>query len=570
MLTPIGISDFRTLIEYRDPFGNPYLFIDKSLLVKKILSDSHVILITRPRRFGKTLNMSLLHHFFAKEVMGHSTHHLFENLEIFKHKNFMQYQGKYPVIFFTFKDIKGENFEQAYSDLKELIKKIYKEHEQAIYDSKTLTENDKLDYQAIIMREASDALIKVSLYNLTQYLTKAYGVKPIVLIDEYDTPIQAAYVHKYYKSMLELMRSFLSAGLKDNSYLEKAILTGILKVSKESIFSGLNHLSVYTLLDSRYGEFFGFTKSEVSHLFHKAEINNTLEEVTEWYNGYHAGELTIFNPWSIINYIKEKGTLKPYWINTSDNAILKNLFIQSSLGFKIQFETLFQEGTIEKLINENFSFESLEKNESALWTLFLMTGYLTIISTQKTEQGSFCTLDITNKEVKGLLKTIIGEWLSGMDDATLFNHFLNEFLKGNVTYFEEHLKNILLQTCSIHDLSGKNPEKFYHGFLLGLLSGIDTKQYRIDSNKEAGLGRYDILIAPYNPNQLAIIIELKSLNNDNQQALQDSAAHALLQIESKKYHQSTALHQTKQLLKIGIAFSGKKLAIAHTTEIQRY
>lgn len=416
MITPIGISNFRTLIEYKDSHGRPYLFIDKSMFVKEIVNGTHVTLITRPRRFGKTLNLSLLHHFFAKTVNEKPTRHLFKHLEIAKHPDYIKYQGQYPVIFLSFKDIKGETFEQAYLDLKELIKKIYKEHKPAIDAANILTEIDQADYQAILMREAPDALIKVSLQNLTEYLTKAYGAKPIILIDEYDAPIQTAYIHHYYKKMVDFIRVFLGASLKDNPYLEKAVLTGILRVSKESIFSGLNHLKVYTLLHGRYGEFFGFTEQEVVKLLEKSHLMPTLQEVAAWYNGYQAGEFVLYNPWSIINYIEEKGKFQAYWVNTSDNALLKTLFIQSPNSFKIQFEALFQEKTVEKFISENFVFEYLESNENALWALFLMSGYLKTTHIQTNSQGAICQLAIPNQEVKELLQTFIAEWLSGIDN----------------------------------------------------------------------------------------------------------------------------------------------------------
>ncbi len=574
MITPIGVSDFRTLIEYKDLNGNPYLFIDKSMIVAEILFSPHVTLITRPRRFGKTLNMSLLHHFFSKEVMGKPTGHLFKNLEISKHPRCMQYQGKYPIIFLSFKEIKGNHFEKAYEDLKEIIRQAYKEHERTIYESINLTESDKEDYLAILNRKASDSLINISLKNLTQYLTKVYGVKPIILIDEYDTPIQTAYLNKYYAQMVELMKGFLGYGLKDNPYLEKAVLTGILRVSKESIFSDLNHLKVYTLLDRRYGEFFGFTEQEVITLLEKSKLissnkeqgsqdSQSLQEVRSWYNGYQAGDLVIYNPWSIINYIEEKGKLKSYWVNTSANALIKTILIKSPNTFKIELEALFQGKTVEKLISEHFVFEYLDSNENALWSLLFMSGYLKATPIQTVSQGSICQLSIPNKEVSDLFQTFIAEWLSGVNNSLLFNHFLSELLQGEMEHFEERLQNILLVTCSVHDVKGKNPEKFYHGFLLGLLSGIDKRHYTIDSNKEAGFGRFDIIIAPILPQQLGIIIELKSIEQESPIALKKAAIDALHQIEALQYDKTALLKHTSRLLKIGIAFSAKELAIVH-------
>lgn len=562
MNIPIGISDFRTLIEYRNAAGIPYLFIDKSMFVKEILDGEYVTLITRPRRFGKTLNLSLLRYFFAKTVKDKPTKHLFEHLEIAKHMHYMEYQGKYPVIFLSFKNMKGETFEQTYADFKELIRAIYDEHKQVIYASKTLTESDAADYQAILMREASDALINISLQNLTRYLTKAYGEKTIILIDEYDAPIQTAYVKHYYKEMVDFIRSFLGAALKDNLDLEKAVLTGILRISKESIFSDLNNVSVHSILHRKYGEFFGFTETEVGALLEKTHLSHTAKKVAAWYNGYQVDDWVIYNPWSIMNYINSNGEFRPYWVNTSDNILLKMLFVQSGIGFKIQFEDLLQKKTVEKLIEEDFVFGYLDSNENALWNLFLMAGYLKITAIQNTEEGPVCQLAIPNQEVWGLLKKFIAQWLSGTNDSLMFKSFLTELLRGNIERFEERLQNILLVTCSVYDVKGKNPEKFYHGLLLGLLSGIDQKYYVIDSNKEAGMGRYDIIIAPKMPNQLGIIMELKSIEQDDHAILKEAATEALNQIETRQYHQTSFLTQAAHCLKIGIAFSGKELSIA--------
>ena len=564
MKPPIGISDFRKLIEFKDSKGDPYLFVDKSLFVKEIIEDpSNVILITRPRRFGKTLNMSLLHHFFAKELDNKPTAQLFENLKISSYKEFMKYQGKSPVIFLTFKDIKSSNFESAYAALYKLIRSVYEEHEYVLNDTK-LTDRQKERFNLILNEQASESDVKSSLSDLTFFVYQYYGVKPIVLIDEYDTPIHTAYLEKYYKEMITFMREFLGSGLKDNSYLERAVLSGILRISKESLFSGLNNLKVYTLLNSRYGEHFGFTDEEVQQLLERTELSNTRTEVATWYNGYQAGGDTIlYNPWSIVNYIQEQGKFRPYWVNTSDNALIKNLLIQSSNAFKTQFESLLLGNAIEKLINENVAFDHLENNESALWTLLLMSGYLKVTSIKETDQGPLCLLEVPNKEVRGLYRNFFAEWLSGVNDAMVFNNFLNEFLIGNMASFEENLKRILLQTCSVYDVKGKNPEKFYHGFILGLISGIDNNLYVIESNKESGLGRYDIIVAPKDPARLGIILEIKSISQDTPEAIKAAAEEAVQQINSHQYDQTTLLKNVKNSLKIGIAFSGKELAISY-------
>jgi hypothetical protein len=306
------------------------------------------------------------------------------------------------------------------------------------------------------------------------------------------------------------MREFLGAGLKDNTHLNKAVLTGILRISKESLFSGLNNIKVYSLLNTHYSNYFGFTEKDVEQLLNKSNLNDDVELVKDWYNGYQAGDTVLYNPWSIVNYIREKGKLSPYWVNTGDNTLIKNLLIGSSIDFKSQLEKLLQGQAIERIINESIIFDQLENSEGALWTLLLMAGYLKVASLQETGQGPLCLLEIPNKEVKDLYKTIIAEWLSGVDDVSIFNDFLKNLLHGNMDAFERHLEKIMLQTVSVHDLGSKLPEKFYHGFMLGLISGIDQKHYQISSNRESGYGRFDIIIIPKDSKKLGIIIEVKT------------------------------------------------------------
>lgn len=571
MQVPIGISDFRELIETRDAAGRPYLFVDKSLLIQDMIADLiKVKLITRPRRFGKTLNMSMLHHFFAKTINGKPTEHLFKGLNIAKYPQYMKYQGQYPVIFLSFKDIKSGSFKSAYEDICTLLSHAYEQHEHVLSDSK-LTENQKNKYNAIITRTAPETDIRNALKDLTFYLEQGYGAKPIVLIDEYDTPIQTAYVKNYYDDMVTFMREFLGAGLKDNSHLERAILTGVLRVSKESLFSGLNNIDTYSLLDSRYGEYFGFTEKEVKHLLDNATLANNLEQVKRWYNGYQCGDAVVYNPWSIVNYVNKQGALGSYWVNTSDNALIKDWIANSSTIFKAQFESLLQDGAIQMLINEHVAFTDLKTHESTIWTLLLMSGYLKAIRVQSNNDNavqdgtdnSLCQLKIPNQEIKILYARLIAEWLSGVNNATVFNTFLNNLLSGNMENIEDHLQRMMLQTFSVHDIKGKNPEKFYHGFMLGLIASINQEQYKIDSNKESGLGRYDIMLIPNDKNKLGVIFEIKSIDDNSIKDLIEAANEAIKQIDEKQYHAMLLQHHIKRHLKIGIAFKGKALAMRY-------
>jgi hypothetical protein len=413
--------------------------------------------------------------------------------------------------------------------------------------------------------KAPEVDIKYGLKNLTTYLHQHYGTKTKILIDEYDTPIQNAYLEKYYDQMIKFMRSFLGEALKDNARLESAILTGILRVSKESLFSDLNNVEIYSLLDSRYGEYFGFTEEEVIQLLEKSNRSDSLQEVRQWYNGYQCGEVTVYNPWSIIHFVT-KGLLQSYWVNTSSNALIKEQIRKSDINFQEAFETLLIGNSIPGLIIEDFAFNDLESGISAVWTLFLMAGYIKAISHENVNLGSQCQLAIPNQEVRNLYQRFIFEWLSGSNNAIKFNNFLQNLLKGKIEDFSDHLRQLMLVMFSVHDVkgSGKNPEKFFHGFMLGLLAGVDHTDYAIDSNKEAGLGRYDILIVPRkDSNRLGIIIEIKNIKDGNasQKKLTTMANQALAQIDRRKYKHAILLQPNQPLLNIGICFNGKEVAV---------
>ena len=395
---PIGSSDFKKIID-----GN-FDFVDKSLLIKELLEDdAEVILITRPRRFGKTLNMSMLRYFFADKVKTEPTKNLFNSLKITKHPKYMAFQGKHPVIFLSLKDIKESSYETMYARFCKVISDLYSDY-RYLLDTQ-LYEDKKTIYNSILNQQATPANIIDSLKDLTEYLFNHHKQKPIVLIDEYDTPVQSGYDNKYYDKVINLFRNFLSSALKDNPYLYKSVLTGILRISRESLFSGLNNLKVYSFLHEKYGEYFGFTEEEVSKLLFEAKIENKAKEIKNWYNGYQIGNHVLYNPWSIVNCISEKGITKSYWIHTSDNSLIKNLLVESSLAFKDCFEVLLRGGKIERVINENFVFSDLDKNqESAVWSLLLTTGYLKIVSYKETNQGSLCQLSIPNQEIKNFYR----------------------------------------------------------------------------------------------------------------------------------------------------------------------
>jgi hypothetical protein len=564
---PIGYDNFRDVIDQK------LTFVDKSLFIKEFLDDkgTQVALITRPRRFGKTLNLSMLHHFFAANVHGKPTKELFSGLKIMQQDSqYLQHQGKYPVIALSFKDVKDGEFKSAYANLTRLLSRTYKEHI-FVLESPKLTSEQKYSFEAILKSKADESQVRSSLLDLTDCLYQHYGEKAILLLDEYDTPIQSGYAHGYYDKIVEVMRHLFSAGLKSNPYLYRAVLTGILRISKESLFSGLNNLKVYSVLNHKYSEYFGFTEAEVNSLFAQANLKNDPEQIKEWYNGYKVGDIVIYNPWSIVNCIQEQGVLKPYWVNTSDNTLVKDLLIQSSTQFKHEFELLLEGKVVEQFIDENFVFAELKGNEAAVWSLLLMTGYLKVVSSQETSQGTLCQLQIPNQEIRNLYRKIIEQWLSNGKGVQWYNEFLNHLLTGNVEGFKDSLGNIMLQTISVHDIS-RDPEAFYQGLMIGLTASLDKSDYEKKSNRESGYGRYDIVIIPKDIKKLAIILELKSIKPPKKEKnlesrLQQEAKEALTQIDHNKYTAELKQRGIRNVLKIGLAFRGKEFRVEAKREL---
>lgn len=368
---PIGYDDFSEILDHKLDF------IDKSLFIKDILDNetTKAIVLTRPRRFGKTFNLSLLHHFLAPTAYSKSTQSLFDQLNIAHCGNgYMQHQGKYPVISITFKDIKDTTFETALKSLCVIFQMLYTEHSYLL-TSPQLQTHEKLAYQKFLESDLTDideARLKFALKQLIQWLYQHHGIKPWLLIDEYDTPIYAAHLNKYYNEMIDFMRGLFGSALKNNPYLYKAVITGILRIAKERLFSGVNNLEVYSVLRDEYSQYFGFTEKEVDGILTKSNLVEKTAEIKAWYNGYQFGNTTIYNPWSIVNCLKQKGKTQPYWINTSSNDLIKDLLKQAPLQFKTEFEALMQGNTTEQLIDENIVFSDLERNPAAVWSLLLM------------------------------------------------------------------------------------------------------------------------------------------------------------------------------------------------------
>jgi len=405
MQLPIGYDNFAKIIE------NKLDFIDKSLLIKELLDNVYeVILITRPRRFGKTLNLSMLEHFFAAQAYGRLTAGLFDGLNISRcGENYLQHQGKYPVIFITFKDIKDGRYESAYANLCQLHSAVYREHEYLL-QSDQLSDADKEQFELILRGQPGEEKIRWALKDLCYYLYRHYGERVWLLIDEYDTPLQAAYFHGYLPPMLELMRGIFGSALKTNSYLKKGVLTGILKIAKENLFSGLNNLGAYSLLNSKYGQYFGFTEEEMTDILKKSGLENRSKEIRDWYNGYQVGDIVVYNPWSIAKCVESNGDLQPYWVNTSGNELIKQLLAQSDETVKEDFQQILNEQPIEATINPNIVFNDLGQNRDSLYSLLLLSGYLKAIRCEQQDLEYNCLLSPPNREVFILYRSVIVSW----------------------------------------------------------------------------------------------------------------------------------------------------------------
>ncbi|KKB96168.1 putative AAA-ATPase [Candidatus Arcanobacter lacustris] len=554
MKLPIGISDFKELIEGK------YQFADKSLFVKDIIDDgAKVILITRPRRFGKTLNLSMLSYFL--DCNKDKQINLFDNLAISEIREFCgKHQNKYPVIFVSLKDIKQPNYQETYGDIVELFSQLYEKH-RYLLEGESLSINEKNTFVTILNKTANLSEIKSALKQLTKYLSLYFSKTVVLLIDEYDTPIQEAYLRGYYQEMVDLMRSILGQALKDNSYLTKAVITGITRISQESLFSGLNNIEVYSLLREDYGQYFGFTEDEVIKLI--KEANNPdiqVDAIREWYNGYQIGKHILYNPWSIINCLKNHGKLQPYWLNTSSNDLITKLLSNAKPNVKQQFEELLQGKIIEQALAENLILPEIETNTDSLWSLLLYAGYLKVLSHTLSGNRFVAKIAIPNKEVGFVYDKIVERWFSSAISLESYDNFVGALSKGDIDKFQMYLSNYIMQTGSYFDFNNNTHEQIFHIFVLGLVVGM-REEYIINSNQEAGKGRFDVVLIPKDKNKDGILLEFKIARNDAE--LLDRANEALSQIKDKQYFQVFKQHQVKDVLAIGIAFCGKELELSY-------
>ena len=548
----LGNSDFKTIIE------DDRYFVDKTLLIKEFLEDSsQIVLIPRPRRFGKTLNLSMIRYFVEK--CDEDRRYLFNNLLIEKEEEIMKKQGIYPTIYLTFKDEKHNNFDSLIERIKWFVTEIYNEHKEVYSILKD--KQDKDFFNKIINSDYSIAELELALKNLCKYLYEYHGEKVIVLIDEYDTPIQHGYFSGIYDETIGFMRNFLSNTLKDNIFLEKSMLTGILRVARESIFSGLNNIQVYSILKEGYSKQFGFTDIEIEKILNDFNIVAQREEFKRWYNGYIFGSTVIYNPWSVLSYLKDKDSeFMPYWVNTSENKIIKTILSKGSEGLKKSFEEILRGNTIEATIDENIVMADIELNEDNVWSFLLMAGYLKVVGKRREDIEFYYSLKIPNLEVKYMYEKIIRDWQSEGYIASEYNEMLKALVNFDYEVFEEIFIDYVEKSLSYFDVSGEEPEKVYHSFILGMLVSLNKTHYVL-SNRESGYGRYDVMVIPKDINKPGIIIEFKRARKTNKKLIEELVEEAKKQIEDNKYETELLNRGITNVKKLVIVFKGKEVYV---------
>jgi len=569
---PIGISDFKDIIT------GDYFYVDKTLFIKELIDrGDSVLLFPRPRRFGKTLILSMLRYFYdccpssldeIPELYSSKTktspttnyNYLFDSLAISKAgREYTDKMGKHPVIYISFRTIYQNNWESCRYKLKRLIQAVYAKHDYLL-ESPTMKPYEIKYFQQILDLKGELSDYNSSLENLLVFLTRHYRKRGVILIDEYDTPFCAGSVYGYYKDICNFMFTFLGSGLKDtDQYLEKGVIVGIIPIAVES---DLNNLGVYSLLSEDFQDYFGFTEPEVKTMLEDFNISEMFDQVQSWYNGYLFGNNVIYNPWSIINFLRsKKKELIPYWINTSDNKVVESLLSRGGKELREELEQLIRGESIEKAVNENIILKDIEIDEDLLWSFLLMSGYLKQVFTRQDDFSGnrFYALSIPNKEVISTYIGLINRYFTNSIGNKKTEIMLKALIEGNIQLFEEILKEIVLKVFSFHDLSGE-PEKVYHALVIGLLVWI-SGTHEIKSNRESGYGRYDIMIIPHDPSEIGYIIEFKTVRQAISETVEIAVEKALKQIEEKKYETELIDKGIKTIKKLAIVFNGKEVYV---------
>ena len=556
----IGIQDYSKIIE------NNYFYVDKTTFIKEWWeSGDEVTLITRPRRFGKTLTMSMTEQFFSVKYAGRGD--LFEGLAIWQEEKFRAVQGTYPVISLSFANVKETNYRDTRAKICQMLADLYTDHS-FLLESDALREGDK-EFFRRVKADMGDVEATLAIHNLAKYLNRYYDKRVIILLDEYDTPMQEAYVDGYWKEMVAFTRGMFNAAFKTNPYLEQAIMTGITRVSKESIFSDLNNLKVVTTTSNEYGTSFGFTEEEVFAAMDEYGLTER-EKVKSWYDGFIFGKWKdIYNPWSILNYL-DTGDVATYWANTSANSLAGKLIREGGRRVKESFQSLLQGEHLIVPIDEQIVYDQLDDNENAIWGLLVASGYLKVLQYQRFETDEIWVapnyeLTLTNYEVKIMFKNMVRGWFN--KNLSDYNDFIKALLLNDLDAMNEYMNRVASETFSSFDTgkraSGKaEPERFYHGFVLGLMVELEDR-YVITSNRESGFGRYDVMLEPKREDLDAYIIEFKVYKPGRDQSLEDTVKKALAQIEEKQYALSLRAKgiSSDRIKMYGFAFEGKNVLV---------